>query len=465
MIRQLFQILLLLFLAAFLPLTASAGTDPLSTEEYIVPGNFSQTADASRCGKEKISKPLTLADVVDLALCNNPQTRSLWLNARIQAANVGVGMAAYLPTLSAQGSVTRNRTVSSGDTTNYTNRSVSLSASYLLFDFGGRSATLENARQLLVAANATRDSTLQSNFLAAVQAYYAFLSARASVEALKVAEASSRESLAAAEARYMAGVATPADKLQAQTALSQARLNLITAQGNAISAQGTLANIMGFDASQPFALQPLPESMPDPVVEQDIGQLIADARLKRPDLQAAEAQIKAAEAQLTATRAAGLPTISLGASTGNQNITGMPDTRNSNIGVTLSVPIFTGTRNTYQNRAAELQVESKVAARDLLANQIALEVWKAYQTLLTNSQSLLAASDLVASAEMSERMTLGRYKAGVANMSILDVLNAQSTLASARQQRVVSLYSFQASKLALAQAIGQLDLTQLDAGN
>ena len=160
-----------------------------------------------------------------------------------------------------------------------------------------------------------------------------------------------------------------------------------------------------------------------------------------------------------------MPTVNLSASTGNQNISGSPNTNSSSIGVTLNVPLFTGMRNTYQNRAAELQVEGKVAARDLLANQIALDVWKAYQTLLTNSQSLIAADDLVASAEQSERMTLGRYKAGVANMSILDVLNAQSTLASARQQRVAALYSYKSSRLALVQAIGQLDLTRLDAGN
>jgi TolC family type I secretion outer membrane protein len=403
--------------------------------------------------------------VVDLTLCNNPQTRSLWASARAQAANVGVGMSAYLPTLSAQVGESRNFSNTAGQSTNYNNRSASLTAGYLLFDFGGRSATLENAKQLLVAANATRDATLQANFLTAVQSYYALLSARASVDALQVAEASAKESFAAADARYLAGVATPVDKLQAQTALSQARLNLITAQGNARSAQGTLANIMGFDASQPFSLQPLPESTPDAVAEQDIGKLIEDARQKRPDLRAAEAQIKAAEAQLSATRATGLPTVSLGASTGTQNLTGSSNTRSSSIGITLSVPLFTGTRNTYQNRSAEFQVEGKVAARDLLANQIALDVWKAYQALLTNSQSLTAANDLVASAEQSERMTLGRYKAGVANMSILDVLNAQSTLASARQQRVAALYNFQASRLALAQAIGQLDLTRLEAGN
>jgi len=457
--------LLLFCLTTLLPLAAHAGSDPFSVMDDVGPGEFPQTVDASRCDKEKVSKPLNLADVVDLTLCNNPQTRSLWASARAQAANVGVGMSAYLPTLSAQASESRNRTGTLGSTTNYTSRSASLSASYLLFDFGGRSASLENAKQLLVAANATRDATLQANFLTAVQSYYALLSARATVDALLVAEASARESLSAADARYQAGIATPADKLQAQTALSQARLNLITAQGNARSAQGTLANIMGFEASQVYSLQPLPESTPNPIVEQDIGKLIADARQQRPDLHAAEAQIKAAEAQLTATRATGLPTISLGASTGNQNLTGSANTNSSSIGITLSVPLFTGTRNTYQNRAAELQVEGKVAARDQLANQIALDVWKAYQTLLTNSQSLLAASDLVASAEQSERMTLGRYKAGVANMSILDVLNAQSTLASARQQRVAALYNFQASRLALAQAIGLLDLTRLDAGN
>lgn len=447
------------------PLVAFAGSDPLSTGEYVEPGIFPQTADPGLCDREKINKPLALADVVDLTLCNNPQTRSLWAGARAQAANVGVSMSAYLPTLSAQGNESRNFSNSAGKSTSYNSRSASLTASYLLFDFGGRSATLENAKQLLVAANETRDATLQTNFLTAVQSYYSLLSARASVDALKVAEASAKESFSAAEARYLAGVATPSDKLQAQTALSQARLNLITAQGNERTAQGVLANIMGFDASQPFLLTALPESTPDPVVEQDIGKLIGDARQKRPDLRAAEAQIKAAEAQLSATRATGLPTVSLGASTGTQNISGSPNTNSSSIGVTLNVPLFTGTRNTYQNRAAELQVEGKVAARDLLANQIALDVWKAYQTLLTYSQSLIAAGDLVASAEQSERMTLGRYKAGVANMSILDVLNAQSTLASARQQRVAALYNFQASRLALAQAIGQLDLTRLEAGN
>lgn len=442
----------------------ASGMDPFNTEADITQGRLDIGTDDVRCDREKISKPLALADVVDLALCNNPQTRSLWASSRAQAAQVGVGTAAYLPTLSAQGSVSKNySTTGNQPQDSYTSKSASLSASYLLYDFGGRSATLENAKQLLIAVNATRDATLQVNYLNAVQAYYALLSARASVLSYQAAEASAQESLSAAQARYLAGVATPVDKLQAQTTLSQATFNRINAEGNERNAQGALANIMGFDATQPYTLLAVTDATPDPVIEQDIGKLIGDARQKRPDLAAAESQIKAAEAQLDATRASGRPSITLGAMTGVASVTDMPNSTNSSVGVTLSVPLFSGFKTTYQTRVAEAQLEGKVAARDLLANQIALDVWRAYQGLLSNSQALRSADDLVAAAEQSEKMVLGRYKAGVGN--ILDTLTAQSTLANAHQQRVSALYNFLYSRFALAQAIGQLDLTQIETGN
>lgn len=438
-----------------LPFNAQA-IDPFSTEDLITPGPLDQAVDARHCAKEKINSPLTLADVVDLALCNNPQTRSLWASARAQASQVGISTSAYLPTLSATGSVSNNQTQSGNQAqVSSLSQTASLTASYLLYDFGGRSASLENAKQLLIATNATRDATLQSNFLAAVQAYYTLLSARASVESFKTDEVKAEESLAAAQARYQAGIATPVDRLQAQTTLSQATLNRIRGEGEASNAQGVLATLMGFDASQSFILKTVTDEMPNPVIEQDIGKLIEEARKKRPDLAAADSQIKAAEAQLEASKASGRPYVTVGAMAGVSN----PEIQSNSIGITLSVPLFSGFKTAYQARAAEAQIEIKVAERDRLANQIALDVWKAYQGLLTNSQALRSADDLVNAATQSEKMILGRYKAGVGN--ILDTLSAQSALANARQQRVAARYNFLISRFALAQAIGQLDLTQL----
>jgi TolC family type I secretion outer membrane protein len=434
--------------------------DPFSTEDLIAHGRLDPAVDDAPCAQQKILTPLALADVVDLALCNNPQTRALWASARAQAAQVGVSTAAYLPTLTATGNISNNQSkIGSQSPVNSTSQTASLSISYLLYDFGARSATLDNAKQLLIAANATRDATLQGNFLAAVQAYYAVLSARASLQSFQTDELKAQESLAAAQARYQAGVVTPVDKLQAQTTLSQAKLNRIRSEGDANNAQGALANIMGFAATQPYTLQSVVEATPDPVIEQDIGKLIEEARQKRPDLMAAESQIKAAEAQLKATKASGMPTITLGAMAGISN----PETQNNSIGVTLNVPLFSGFKTHYQARAAQAQVDGKIAERDRLANQIALDVWKAYQSLLTNSQALRSADDLVNAATESEKMILGRYKAGVGN--ILDTLSAQSALANARQQRVAALYNFLGSRFSLAQAIGELDLTRISGVN
>ncbi len=463
--RNLAGLFLILFKCILLawPPTTLAGADPFSTEGRVDSGALASSTEYSICQADKISKPLTLADVVDLALCNNPQTTIQWATWRAQAAQLGFSKSTYLPILN--GVITaENSRSAAGASASSDQTSMSVTASYLLYDFGGRAASVENASQLLVAVHASRDAALQNIFLNAVQAYYTLLSAQASVAAYQSAEAAAEKSLQAAQARYQAGVATLADRLQAKTALSQATLNRIRAVGEATNAQGALLNVMGFAVTQALELSsPASDAVAEQncVVEQDIGKLITQARLSRPELQAAEAQIKAAEAQLAAANASGLPSINLNGSLGKFKVENMASTTTQKLGISLSVPLFSGFKNTYQTKTAQAQLTGKVAERDRMANQVALEVWKAYQSLLTNSQGLRAADDLLASAEQSEKMVAGRYQAGLGN--ILDVLTAQSTLASARQQQIAALYTFKVSKFVLAQAIGQLDLTILDA--
>lgn len=442
------------------PALAGGLDDPFSTQASVSPSP--STRDI--CTQVRPDHALSMVEVIDLAMCNNPQTRASWAAARAQASQLGASMASYLPTLTVQGSGARSMSRTSGISTTSNQASASLSASYLLYDFGGREANVENARQLLVAANANNDATIQNLFLSVVQAYYGLLSAKANAEALRIAEQSAREGLEAAETRYHAGAATPADVLQAKTALSQAVLNRITAEGTARNAQGTLANTMNISLTQPLELAPPPEEAPDLVAEKDIGHLLALARRQRPDLAAAEAQIKAAEASVKASRAAGMPSISLNASAAATNTaigsSAGTGSRSGSVGVTVTFPLFTGFKTQYQAEAAQAQLQNDIAIRDQLANQVALEVWKAYQTLLTDSQALRSAEDLLDSATQSEQVAMGRYRAGVG--SILDLLSAQSALANARQQKVAASYNWRIAKFSLAQSIGILDMTALD---
>ena len=421
---------------------------------------------AGPCREAQKGQPLTLANVVDLALCNNPQTGLAWANARSQAAQVGVAESAYLPSLTATGSRSRNAasgsasvTRSGGDATSY-QTAAGLSLSYLLYDFGGREAALENARQLLAALNATQDATLQSVFLAAVQAFYQWHAAEAAVQSARESERSSLESLKAADARYRVGTGTPADRLQAQTAASQATLTRIQAEGNAKTARGVLANAMGLDAQDAPPVAPPAEAAPDARFERNVGDLIGEAKRFRPDLAAAEAQVKAAQAGIDSARATGLPSLSLFANR-NYSDTGLSDaSRSSAVGVSISIPLFTGFNTAYRVKSAEAQLDARAAQRDQLSKQVSLDVWRAYHALMTATEAVRASADLVASAEQSDKVAAGRYKAGVGG--ILDLLNAQSALAGARQQDIQALFNWRVAKVALGQAMGQLDFSLIE---
>lgn len=410
--------------------------------------------DEAPCATALPDTPLTAVDAVDLMLCNHPQTREVWAAARAQAAQLGVARAGWLPTLSGSAGTTRF----DYQNTAYTRDSAAITLSWLLYDFGQRAASVESVRQLLGAAAATQDATVQTLFLNALQSYYAAQATRAAVASALQAERSAQESFQAAAARYQVGVATPADRLQAQTALSQATLNRIKAEGEARNALGALANALGFAAQQRIVLADLPEAPPTAAFQQEVDGLIAEAQARRPDLRAAEAQLKAAEAGVELARAQGRPTISLGAGPTWQESAGVTQ-QGGSVGLTLSVPIFSGFDTTYRVRSAAAQAEVRAAQRDRLRNQVALDVWKAYQSLTTATHSLQTTADLVASAEQSERVALGRYKAGVG--TILDVLSAQAALASARLQRIQAQLDWNVYRATLAQSVGALDYTLL----
>ena len=440
-----------------LPVCAASLSDPFATDAVTPPQPSPQSAGRSAgvpCARELPAAALTAIDAVDLTLCNNPQTREVWAAARYQAAQVGVAQAAWLPNLDGRLGASRLWT----EQRNYNSSSSALTLSWLVFDSGARSATGENARQLLAAAAATQDSTVQSLFLSALQAFYTAQATQAAVVSTTEAERAAREGFNAAESRYRVGVATPADRLLAQTALSQATLNRIRAEGETRNALGALANVMGFPAGRALALSPPPAVLPDAAFAQEVAALIAEAEVRRPDLKAAEAQVRAAEAGVDLARAQGRPTISV--STGPTWAEVDRVAANGGIiSVTVDVPIFSGFDTTYRVRAAEAQVDVRTAQRDRLRNQVALDVWKAYQSLTTATQSLKTTLDLVASAEQSERVALGRYKAGVG--TVLDLLTAQSALASARLQRIQAALDWFVFRATLAQSVGALDYTLL----
>ena len=418
----------------------------------LIPQGYIDPSVSDPCSQKTYDKPLSLVEVTEAALCHNPQTREVYANAKVQSAQVGVARSLFFPSVTDTLSVTENK----NRTTNYSNATNRIVASYLLYDFGSRDANFENANQLLRAASASQNATVQTVLLTAVNAFYQVHANRAILNASIETERLSQESFKAAEAKYIAGVATPADKLQAQTSFANATLTKLRNEGTLKVAYGNLANVMGAPANINFQiadskLDDIPE-----LVDQDIDALIEQARLQRPDLMASEAQLKASLAKIEAVKADAKPKVRIDASNQyDENSLGQTSQNTSQLGIFLSVPLFEGYKPTFLIRSAEATAELNASKRDQLKLQVSLDVWTAYQNLKTANESITASNVLLLSAEESSRLALGRYKEGVGN--IIDTLNAQSALANAKQQKIQSVLNWNIARTTLAQSIGVLD--------
>ena len=417
----------------------------------LIPEGYIDPSLSDPCAQKTYDKPLSLVDVTEAALCHNPQTKEVYASAKVQAAQVGVARSLFFPSVTDTVSTSENKT----RTANYSNVTNKIVASYLLYDFGSRDATLENANQLLKAASATQNATVQNVLLSAVNAFYQVHANKAILNASIETERLYQESFKSAEAKYIAGVATPADKLQAQTAFANATLTKIKNEGILKVAYGNLANIMGVPASMRLEIADAKLDAIPEMVDQDIEALIEQARLQRPDLVASEAQLKASLAKIEIAKADSKPTVSVNLSNTRSDDSNAAFSSNSAIGLSVSIPLFAGYKPSYLIRSAEATAELNASQRDQLKLQVSLDVWTAYQNLKTANESIAASNVLVLSAEESSRVALGRYKEGVGN--IIDTLNAQSALANAKQQKIQSVLNWNIARTTLAQSIGVLD--------
>lgn len=395
-----------------------------------------------------LDTPLTLERAIDIALTNNPNTRTAWLLARQAEANLGTARADYFPEVDATASITR--------TQHATLYGPSLALTYLLFDFGGRSAFVEQARQALIAADYTHNQAIQDTVLATVEAYYGVLEAKALLEAQGATVKEQRTSLDAADARHRAGVATIADVLEAQTALSQAQLNYDTFAGQLRQQQGLLSTALGVPVTTPFDIGALPAQAPVQEMGDAVDALIKVAEAQRPELAAARAEVERAQAVVRTVRSNYLPSIGVTASASKTYQSGTTVTVPSpySVGVALRFPLFTGFRNIYDVRAARLGVSIAAEQARNLQQQVSLQVWSSYYGLATAAQRVRTSRDLLSSAQQSLDVAFGRYRSGVG--TILELLNAQAALEAARAQEVQARADWFVAVAQLAHDTGRL---------
>lgn len=417
-------------------------------------------------------KPLTLFDAIDLALCHNPQVHSGWASIKVQAAQVGEARAAYLPSLNGGVSNLNQKTQYPESlfqvNTDRTSQSQYYTLTWRLLDFGARGANRRSANALLEAVLASHDAALQRTIANVIGLYFDAQTARANRESKEKNEALARQTLEAAKKREARGAGAQSDTLQAQTSLAKAELEHARAIGTHEKSLVALAVALGLQAQgmEAQALVLAPDYQDEDIaLRQDLREWLRLAQEQHPAVVAARAQLESARERLFATRSEGLPTLDF---TQSEYVNGRPNqgltssqTTESVVGVTLNIPLFDGFARTYKVRGAQAQMEVKEADLRDTQNQILGDVAKAHADAVAAVRNLQSSQHLLNAAQVALEHVQRKYDRGI--VDILEMLNVQSSLADAEQERIRSLSEWRSARLRLLATSGQFGMKDLSA--
>ena len=377
-----------------------------------------------------------LNDFVDLAVRDNTDltvARERVAQADARARQAG---AAILPKVSVDGNATYLSGHSQQGSGHEFDWFAMLSASYEV-DFWGKNRATTNAARLQVSASSAERDTVALTLLGGVAGeYFQVLALRERLSIARANRDAAQEILAAVQARYDAGVASPTELASQKAALYAAQIVISDLEQLEMEARATLALLLGRPPENFEVRGKNLDLLREPVVA---AGLPSELLTRRPDVVMAEANLHAAHANLTAARAAMFPSLTLTAAGGVQN-PALPAIVNTIPGVGPSYSAIAGlTQPIFDHgRLAAQRDEALAKEHELLATYRAaiiaslVDVEKA----LSSVQHLDAVREFQqGSVAESERAFEGaqlRYQRGSGDF--LTLLQSQRTLYTARDQ-------------------------------
>lgn len=413
---------------------------------------------------EVSESPLELSMLLDIALKNNPLTSRAWHQARSAAFDVGAAKSFLYPTLTGTEEYLYLKTEggidSAATTPAFPNPSQTLidniTLTYLLLDFGGRNATIQAAKQALLAADWIHNQVLQDVMINVLDSYFSHLAALALVVATQENLKDTKISLEAAESQFTAGIVNKVDVLQTRSQVASAQLQLASAQGDVKITKSQLAKAIGWLPNTCFDVAPMPEELMEESIPCGVETLMATAEHKRADLAASYRNYLQAKQQITIARSAGLPTLTLDVEAQKTHILNASSFNNSSYSalVTLNVPIFSGFLYQYQTASARANAAASFFQwKDKEAN-VFLEVLTSYYNYKTAIESIQFSKEFLTSTQEAYNASMLGYRNGLQN--ITDLLSAQSALERARTEWIRARLQFLISLAQVAYSTGTL---------
>ncbi len=366
----------------------------------------------------------------------------------------------------------------SGDVdTETTQRRLGVNVNQMIFD-RSRFTNLQSQKALSRASDFQLEAAGNNLITRTSATYFNVLVQLETLAAAEAAETALQKQFDFASKRLEVGLAPITDVHEARAQYDSARANTIVARNSVADAYQALVEITGVPVRN---LKGLPKDFqPTLPVTEDPESWVRTAMENNPSLRAQELQVESAESNIGTARAGHWPTLYLGGgySDGKTwgdttfSASGLPgsvtnpianESRGPQLGVTLSIPIFSG-------GATQSRVRQAVAQRDVAGDQLeqqrrALDrnTRNAYQTLVAGVSEVEARRLALFSAQAAYDASQVGLEVGT--RTVLDVLVNQRNLFTAQQAYALARYNHLQQRLLLEEAAGTLDIDDVQAVN
>ncbi len=352
--------------------------------------------------------------------------------------------------------------VSAGDSQSH---QAALTLRWTLFDGLSSWKRVSAARALESAAERQLDESTLSIAFEVTRRFYELLKQERALQVRLEAVERSEELVRRADALYTAARGTKADTFAARVNLGSDRIAVESQRAAVVRARVDLALAMGLSEAPAFELvAPAPVAgpgLPAFVEPPALPELVGLARQKRPLLAARAAGVDAADQQSAQARGAYWPVVGLQGSyqrtgpelTGSYGVLAASSHQYAAAAqLILSWNLFAGRETMAAARKAELSAGRARVEASQSDQQVAAEVARAREAVVTLARSSALAQDNLAAADQGLRLARERLEAGVASQ--LEVRDATQKLAEAKLALVSALVDQAVARADLARAVG-----------
>jgi outer membrane protein len=419
---------------------AFAATDPLTSVQHEAP----------------VLK-LSMRDAMDAAVNQNPTVR-LFQERIMQAQGVAnTQLGALLPNISGRLSGARRRffTGSFGGTPTVTDPRDFYQARAALTQNVFSLSLIQKwraAKSGVEVASLSAEVTKRDTMALVGLIYLETLRAKAAVEARNADVSLNQELLHLATERKSAGMATRLDVARAKVQLENERQRLLVAENERDRGQLNLIRAMGLSFDVQLVLTD--EMAMVPVPEQTMSEALAVANENRTELKVQKQRERLASLTLSSVASERVPSIQASGDVGligNQ----IPDMLTTdNVQVLMTVPIFDGGQREGRISESRSVLRQEAINTQDVRFQVSLEVRDALLTLHSAKKQVAVAEEGLKLSLTELELARERFAVGVATN--IEVTNAQTSVAQARDNLIQSLFTFNAARISLARSQGRL---------